>query len=59
MTTLHWAAVLSALIGSVTFAAVYAAVSHLLRAEGYALARRKAAAFVAATFRKKEPKVQA
>lgn len=59
LTTLHWPAVLAALIGSVTFAAVYAAVSHLLRAEGYALARRKVAAFAAATFKKKEPKVQA
>ncbi|HWL27645.1 MAG TPA: lipopolysaccharide biosynthesis protein, partial [Burkholderiaceae bacterium] len=52
-------AYLSALVGSVAFTVVYAAASHVIGAEGYALAKRKAGAFAAVALKRKASKVQA
>jgi hypothetical protein len=56
---LHVPAVMSAMIGSASFAIVYAAASHVIGAEGYALARRKVCAFAAAAFKKTTSKARA
>jgi O-antigen/teichoic acid export membrane protein len=59
VSTLHWPAAVSAIVGAVTFSALYVAMSHMIGTEGYALAKRKLAAFITAVFKRKVPKAQA